>query len=272
MYEPQLSSWISSQLKENNSFKSEPTNERLKQIIGCIDLTSLNSTDSNASICQFVRDGFKLIKDANVPNVAAICVFSNFVDLVKGELRGTDVSMACVAAAFPHGQAILGSKIKEVELAALATADDIDIVINRGLVLSGNYDEMESEIVAFKKAAGNAHLKVILEVSELNYSQIYESSKRAIRAGADFLKTSTGKGTSGASLEASLIMCRAIKEHWEKTGKMVGFKAAGGISTSESANQYFNLIKTVLGDQWTTKPYFRIGASSLLKNIIADIN
>lgn len=272
MNESQLSEWLSQQLEVNNSFKSETSNERLKEIIGCIDLTSLNSTDDDASILQFVHNGIQIIKEANVPNVAAVCVFSNFAQLVSNELKGTGISTACVAAAFPHGQAILDSKIKEVELAALAGADDIDIVINRGLVLSGEYDEMESEIFAFKNAAGKAHLKVILEVSELNYSQVYEASIRAIRAGANFLKTSTGKGSSGASLESSLLMCKAINEHWKDTGEMVGFKAAGGISTSENANQYFNLVKTMLGNKWANNSYFRIGASSLLKNIITDIN
>jgi len=140
------------------------------------------------------------------------------------------------------------------------------------MVLDGDYSSLETELIALKASSGNSHLKVILEVCELNLEQVYLASKLAINSGADFIKTSTGKGKSGASLEASLVMCKAIKEHFDTTGNRVGFKAAGGISTSENAIQYYNLVKTVLGKDWVNNRYFRIGASSLLRNIISDLN
>jgi deoxyribose-phosphate aldolase len=266
-----VSAWAETQLQENNNFKSDFTNAILHDIVSCIDLTTLNASDSRESVKKFVTNGQNAIQINNLPNVAAYCVFSNFTSLVKAELKGTDISTACVATAFPHGQAGLVSKVAEVTDAANQGADDIDIVINRGMVLDGDYDQMEHEVAAFKAASGNAHMKVILEVCELSLEQVYESSKRAINAGADFLKTSTGKGSSGASLEATLVMCLAIKDHFEATNRMVGFKAAGGISTSSNAMQYWNAVNHVLGASWMNNRYFRIGASSLLKNIISDL-
>ena len=271
MNSAELPSWIESQLTENNDFKSGFSNDDLKNIVKCIDLTTLNATDSPKSVQKFVLTGLATLKEHQLPNVAAFCVFSNFTTLVKNELKHTNISTACVAAAFPYGQEPLGSKVAEVAEAARQNADDIDIVINRGMVLDGDYNQMESEIAAFKAASGSAHLKAILEVCELDSSQVYESSKRALKAGADFLKTSTGKGSAGASLEATLVMCLAIREHFEATGNKVGFKAAGGISTSESAMQYWNAVKHILGEEWMNNRYFRIGASSLLKNIIGDL-
>tara|TARA_R110002050_G_scaffold87066_3_gene184622 strand:+ start:13750 stop:14568 length:819 start_codon:yes stop_codon:yes gene_type:complete len=271
MNKVELGNWVSAQLTENNDFISEFDNANLHQLVSSIDLTTLNATDSPSSVKEFVTQGQNVLKKHSLPNVAAYCVFSNFTSLVKDQLKNTNVSTACVATAFPHGQASAYVKVAEVEDAAKQGADEIDVVINRGYVLDGNYQEMENEISSFKKAAGNAHMKVILEVCELDLSQIYESSKRAINAGANFLKTSTGKGSSGASLEATLIMCLAIKEHYETTGKMVGFKAAGGISTSKNAMQYRNAVQFMLGDNWMNNQYFRIGASSLLKNIINDL-
>lgn len=271
MNSAELTVWIKSQLTENNEFKSGYTNNDLQNIVKCIDLTTLNASDSPKSVQGFVKAGLATLKENNLPNVAAFCVFSNFTTLVKEELKDTDISTACVAAAFPHGQENVDSKVAEVADAARQNADDIDIVINRGMVLDGNYDQMESEIAAFKAASGTAHLKAILEVCELDSWQVYESSKRALNAGADFLKTSTGKGSAGASLEATLVMCLAIKEHYEATNKMVGFKAAGGISTSGSAMQYWNAVNHILGNEWMNNRYFRIGASSLLKNIISDL-
>ena len=211
-----------------------------------------------------------LLKENNLPPVAAICVFSNFTSLVSEILKETSVSTACVAAAFPHGHADLNSKVLEVKNAHLAGADDIDVVINRGLVLTDDYEGAGKEIEAFSHAAEKSHLKVILEVCELNLEQVYKASKVAMNNGADFIKTSTGKGASGASLEASLVMCLAIKEHFQNTGKQVGFKASGGISSPKEAIQYWNLVTHVLGKDWLSSQYFRIGASSLLKNVISE--
>jgi len=272
MTNTELTQWVEETLAANNSFETDFTNADLHQIVSCIDLTTLNATDSPKSVEAFVKGGLQKLKENNLPEVAAFCVFSNFTELTRKLLSNTEIKTACVAAAFPHGQAGLGSKVAEVTEAALSGADEIDIVINRGLVLDGNYQKMESEVVAFKAASGNAHLKSILEVCELDLTQVYESSKRAISAGSDFIKTSTGKGSAGASLTASLVMCKAIKEHFDATGLMVGFKAAGGISSSVDAMKYYNLIGFMLGDNWQNNTYFRIGASSLLQNIISDLN
>ena len=267
-----LNVWVADLLQENNSFKTSFSANDLHEIVSCIDLTTLNASDSPKSVSKFVADGQQLLKANNLPNVAAYCVFSNFTSQVKSELAGTQIGTACVATAFPHGQASLNAKVAEVVDAEKQGADDIDIVINRGLVLDGDYDQMAMEVAAFKNAAGKAHLKAILEVCELSLDQVYESSKRCIDSGADFLKTSTGKGSAGASLEATLVMCKAIKEHFDATGKMVGFKAAGGISTSENVMQYRNAVRFILGEDWMKNQYFRIGASSLLKNIISDLS
>lgn len=267
----EIENWVKEELKLNNQFESAFTSSQLKELVQCVDLTSLNSTDSVESVKAFVASGIKTITASNISPFAAVCVFSNFTEVVKSALSGTSISTACVAAAFPHGQADLKVKVAEVKSAAMNGADDIDIVINRGLVLDGKMNEMAAEVSAFKSAAGSAHLKVILEVCDLSLEQVYVSSKLALNAGADFLKTSTGKGSHGATLEASLLMCLAIKEHFEKTGKMVGFKAAGGISTSGEAIKYYNLVHHILGKEWVNNRYFRIGASSLLAQLINDI-
>ncbi len=268
----ELSAWVETQRNENQNFKFDYSSSDLRDVISCLDLTTLNATDSNESVKGFVRNGMEKLKKNDLPNVAAFCVFSNFTDVVKKELKGTLIHTAVVAAAFPHGQASLGTKVTEVTDAAINGADDIDIVINRGMVIEGDFDKMESEILAFKAASMNAKLKVILEVCELDLSHVYEASKRAINVGADFIKTSTGKGSSGANISSSLVMCKAIKEHYNSTGLMVGFKAAGGISTSEEAMQYFHMVKSFLGEEWANQKYFRIGASSLLNNLIHDLN
>lgn len=271
MTNAELTVWVQKTLESNNHFSSNFSNGDLHQLVSCIDLTTLNATDSHESVKNFMNNGLEKLKENKLPEVAAFCVFSNFTELTKKTLKDTSIKTACVAAAFPHGQAGLGSKVTEVTDAALNGADEIDIVINRGLVLDGNYNQMEKEIVAFKSSSGIAHLKSILEVCELDLSQVYETSKRAINAGSDFIKTSTGKGKNGASLEASLVMCKAIKEHFNETGLMVGFKAAGGISTSADAMRYYNLVGFILGEKWQNNTYFRIGASSLLQNIISDL-
>jgi deoxyribose-phosphate aldolase len=267
-----IEQWVSDQLVDNHDFTSDFGNEELKNIIQCIDLTTLNATDSPNSVLEFVKSGQSFLTERGLSPVAAFCVFSNFTHLVKEALVGSGISTACVATSFPHGQASLNVKLEEVLEANKQGADEIDVVINRGMVLDGDYDGVSKEIVAFKRVAGKAHVKVILEVCELTLQQVYITSQIAIEAGADFLKTSTGKGVSGANLEASLVMCLAIKEHYERTGKMIGFKAAGGISSSSEAIQYYNLVGLTLGRKWLTNEYFRIGTSSLLKNITNDLS
>lgn len=267
-----LEQWVNDQLIENHDFTSSYGNTQLEQIIQCIDLTTLNAIDSPNSVLDFVTTGRNFLKERNLPDVAAFCVFSNYTALVKHALKGSNISTACVATCFPHGQASLNVKLEEVKDAKTQGADEIDVVINRGLVIDGDYDTVFNEIEQFKHVAGSTHVKVILEVCELSLQQVYKMSQLAIKAGADFLKTSTGKGIAGADLKASLVMCLVIKEHYLETGKKVGFKAAGGISSSETAIQYFNLVGKILGVKWQSNKYFRIGASSLLKNIVKDLS
>jgi deoxyribose-phosphate aldolase len=236
-----------------------------------MDLTTLNSTDSPKSVADFVRGGLQILDVNNLPEVAAVCVYPNFGSLVREVLASTSISTACVAAAFPHGQSDLPTKIVEVKNAVHHGADEIDIVINRGLILEGRFEEVENEIHELKNACGNAKLKTILEVCELDFHQVYIASQLAISGGSDFLKTSTGKGASGASLEKSAVMLKVIVEHYEKTGNRIGFKAAGGISTFETAMEYVTLVHDYLGEEWLSKSLFRIGASSLLTDVVKKL-
>lgn len=263
--------WVADQLKQHNNFETKFSKEGIRRLVEYIDLTTLNPTDSATGVKAFVENGLNTLKTHHLPNVAAFCVFSNYANQTSELLKGTGIETAVVASGFPYGQCDIESKCLEIEAAEKNGATEIDIVINRGFMHENNPEAMRQELIAMRNAAPNAHMKVILEVCELDLAQVYQASVISIETGADFIKTSTGKGTSGASIEASLIMCKAIKEHYEATGKMVGFKAAGGISTSNEAARYTHMIGTVLGNDWITPKWFRIGASSLLKNIIADI-
>lgn len=263
--------WVADQLNQHNNFETKFSKEGIRKLVEYIDLTTLNPTDSATGVHSFVANGLATLKEHNLPNVAAFCVFSNFAKQTSMQLANTGIETAVVASGFPYGQCDLESKCAEISAAAANGASEIDIVINRGFMHENNPEQMRKELIAMRAAAPDTHMKVILEVCELDLAQVYLAAQISIETGADFIKTSTGKGTSGASIEASLIMCKAIKEHHETTGKMIGFKAAGGISTSSVAARYTHMIGTVLGMDWLSPSYFRIGASSLLKNIIADI-
>jgi len=249
--------------------------EVLKTIYGFIDLTSLNVWDTEDDIRK------KLINPVNefektrgdMPNVAGICVYPKFTELVHKEVVPSSVKTVVVGAGFPASQTFLSVKMAEVELIANKGADEVDTVLPLAEFLSGQYDKVLSEIRIFKEVIGKKHLKVILETGAYHndYRKIYLAAMLAMEGGADFIKTSTGKIPVSATPEAAYVMALAIKDFYERTSKKVGLKPAGGISDSETAVRYYLIVKDVLGDAWLTPELFRIGASSLAGKLLADI-
>lgn len=257
-----------------NEHLAENMNEEVyKFLFNTIDLTTLNSTDSPQSVADFTERVNAFDNEyPQLKNVAAICVYPNFAEVVRTVLDVTDVDVACVSGAFPTAQSFIETKIAETSLAVSAGADEIDIVFNLGNYLDGDYEAVCDEISEQKDACQDALLKVILETGALKTAEnIRAASILSLYSGADFLKTSTGKGYPGASLEAAYVMAQCIKEYHAATGRMVGFKASGGVSTTEDAVKYYTVIKEVLGEEWLTNEYFRIGASRLANNLLSDI-
>jgi deoxyribose-phosphate aldolase len=258
---------ISEHFDENNN------TEVYKFLFNTIDLTTLKSTDSPRSVAAFV-DRVNAFDDEypQFKNVAAICVYPNFAQVVRTVLDVTAVNIACVSGCFPSSQAPIESKIAETALAIEGGADEIDIVLNLGNFFDEDYEEVCDEISEQKQACRDGHLKVILETGALKTAEhIRNASILACYSGADFIKTSTGKEYPGATLEAAYVMCKCIKEYYEKTGRMVGFKCSGGVATTKEAVQYFTIVKEVLGEDWLTNEYFRIGASRLANNLLSDM-
>ncbi|MEN8224450.1 MAG: deoxyribose-phosphate aldolase [Bacteroidota bacterium] len=257
----------------SRDLNGEHRKKALQCIMASVDLTSLEATDTESKIaflCEQARS-FS-IRNADAPDVAAVCVYPPFASLVRSLLHETDIKTACVATAFPSGQAPLHVKLMEVSYVIDEGAEEVDMVINRGKFLDEKYEEVADEIRAVKTACGDACLKVILETGELKtLENIRKASEMALLAGADFLKTSTGKIQPAATPEAFIIMLDTIKEYYKMTGKMVGIKAAGGISANETAIQYYLLVKDVLGEKWLNKDLFRIGASRLTENIFNEL-
>ena len=249
------------------------TQDVYKFLFNTIDLTTLTSTDSAQSVARFVERVNAFDEEhPELKNVAAICVYPNFAQLARTVLEVSDVDIACVSGCFPASQSFIEVKVAETALAVDAGADEIDIVFNLGNYLDGDYEEVCDEIAELKSACRDARLKVILETGALQTAEnIKAASILSLYSGADFLKTSTGKGYPGASLEAAYVMAQCIKEYYDKTGNMVGFKAAGGIATTDEAVAYYTIIKEVLGEKWLTNEYFRIGASRLANNLLSDI-
>jgi deoxyribose-phosphate aldolase len=248
--------------------------EALKTILGVIDLTTLNGNDTHQKVEELCKTGIGFKNEnAGIPQVAAICVYPVFVPAVKKALEGTGIRTASVAGAFPSGQSPLEIRVAEAEWAVEQGADDIDMVISRGRLLEGEYDDVFEEVQEIKGVCGNAHLKVILETGELEtVANIRKACELALMGGADFLKTSTGKIEPAATPEAFLIMLDTIKEFHKLTkGTMIGIKPAGGISTPDDALVYYMLVKNVLGDEWLNKDYFRIGASRLAGKVYDEI-
>ena len=244
-----------------------------KLILNTIDLTTLEGSDNTAKIISLCQQA-KSFKDMGegFPNVAAVCVYPVFVKLAKEQLAGSGIRVASVAGAFPASQSPLHIKLEEVKYAVSEGADEIDMVISRGKFLEGNFKEVYQEIAAIKAVCAQARLKVILETGELlTPENIQQASELAIDAGADFIKTSTGKISVSATPEAAFIMCSVIKEHYMKTGKKVGFKPAGGISDVDTAVHFLKIVNTILGKEWMNNDLFRFGASRLANKVIDEL-
>lgn len=243
-------------------------------MLNCIDLTTLSTTDSEKSVAAFTRKVNDF--ENNYPqykNVAAICVYSNFAGVVRSNLEVSGVNVAVCSANFPSSQARLEVKCAETALAVADGANEVDIVFPLGYFMDEDYEEIADEISEIKESAGEARLKVILETGALKTTEnIKKASILSMYSGADFIKTSTGKIYDGATPEAAYVMCNCIKEYYEKHGTMIGFKASGGVRTTDDALIYYTIVKEVLGEQWLDNRYFRIGASSLANNLLADIN
>ncbi len=249
------------------------SNEYKKLAFSLIDLTTLNSTDTETSVRKFTEkvnsfpDSFP-----DMPNVAAICVYPNMVNAVEQTLDKPDVNIASVSGGFPSSMTFTPVKVEETKMALEAGADEIDIVLALSLFMDEKYQQAHDDIAAIKSIMGKSHLKVILETGALvTPEQIWKASVLAINAGADFIKTSTGKMNPAATPLAAYVMCTAIAWHYEQTGEKIGFKAAGGISTSEDALMYVSIVKHVLGDEWLSPDLFRLGASRLANNLLTDI-
>lgn len=254
-------------------FDSLYTVENMKRCFSLIDLTTLNSTDTHARVRSFADNVSNFQNDFKMPNVAAICVYPSQVATVYENLKAEGVNIASVAGVFPSSQSFIEVKTLECRMAVENGADEIDIVISIGTFLEGDYQRVFDEIVAQKEACGKAHLKVILETGELeSLKNIRIASLIAMEAGADFIKTSTGKVAVNATLEAAYVMTQCISEYYQKSGRKVGFKPAGGISTAEDAIKFYAITRHNLGKEWLNSNYFRIGASSLANNLLSEIS
>lgn len=251
-----------------------PDKRLLMGILNSIDLTSLNSTDNKSTILHLTGKVNSFSgRFSNIPNVAAICVYPNFISFVREKLTAKNVRIASVAGGFPSSQTFRSLKVAECKMAVEAGADEIDIVMPVGAFLGNDFEQVAEEISEIKEAIGENHLKVIIESGLLgDYDNIFKASMIAMDAGADFIKTSTGKTPVSATPEAAYIMCRAIRDFYDETGIRVGFKAAGGISSTDDALTYFNIVRNSLGEAWINNSLFRIGASRLANNILADIS
>jgi deoxyribose-phosphate aldolase len=251
-----------------------PDKHLLMSILNMIDLTSLNTTDNKSHILQLTGKVNSFSgRYSNIPNVAAICVYPNFVSVVKEKLSAKNVKIVSVAGAFPSAQTFRSIKVTECKMAIEAGADEIDIVIPVGALLGSDYKLVADEIREIKSAIGERQLKVIIESGLLGDNmQIFKASMIVMDAGADFIKTSTGKTTISATPEAAYVMCHAISDFCSETGIRVGFKAAGGISDPKDAINYYQVVKYCLGDEWLNNSLFRIGASKLANNIISEIS
>lgn len=247
--------------------------EVYKFCLSAIDLTTLSCCDSQETVEAMSRRAAQFEMDfPHLQNVASICVYPPFVETVGLNIDGTPLRITSVAGGFPSSQTFLEVKMLEVAMAIENGADEVDIVINVGEILSGAYDEAANEIEVLRGESDGATLKVILETGALKSPElIYNASLLAMAAGADFIKTSTGKIDVSATPEAAVVMCKAIKEYYNKTGRKVGFKAAGGIRTAEDAALYYTIVKEILGEEWLTTDLFRIGASSAANNILSTI-
>ena len=258
---------IEKHLSENNTVDVK------KEILHCIDLTTLKCTDTEESVMKFTEKVNEFVdKYPDLDNVAAICVYPNMAEIVSDSLEADNVKIACVSGGFPSSQTFMEVKVAETAMALHAGAEEIDIVMPIGKFLCGDYEGMCDEIGELKDICGEKTLKVILETGALRTaSNIKKAAILAMYAGADFIKTSTGKEAISATPEAALAMCEAIKEYYKETGRKVGFKAAGGIDSVKKALAYYTIVKEVLGEEWLNNGLFRIGTSRLTNLLLSDI-
>ena len=258
----------------SRSIKKESKMQGLLMVLNMIDLTTLEGTDTDEKVKQLCFKAHHLHDDIpGLPTTAAVCVYPNFVKLAVNELKGTGVKVASVATAFPSGQSSAEIKLLDTKIAVDGGADEVDMVISRGKFHSGDYNFVFDEIAMIKEACGkNVRLKVILETGEIGtLDKVRQASDIAMYAGADFIKTSTGKIKPAATLPVTLVMLEAIRDYYYKTGIMIGMKPAGGISNSKLALQYLLMVKETLGGKWLTNEYFRFGASSLANDVLLQI-
>ena len=261
-------------LRVRESVPRNETADVYKLCYSCIDLTSLSSTDSDAKIGAWVRKAMEFEQHfEGIPNVASICIYPNFVEVVGLAVGEGNMAITSVSGGFPSSQTYLEVKMLETAMAVENGADEIDIVISIGEFLQGEYDRMANEVEMLKNEVGpDTVLKVILETGELKTPElIRKASLLAMIAGADFIKTSTGKVAVSATPEAAVVMCEAIRDYHAKTGRKVGFKAAGGVRTASEAALYYTIVETILGKEWLTPSLFRIGASSLANDLLSAI-
>ena len=255
------------------SIKKSAKQRGIRLAISMLDLTTLEGKDSEGKVRQLCQKALRPMPgDPTVPHVAAVCVYPNLVPVAKTALLGSEVKVASVATGFPAGLVPLPVKVEDVRRAVAMGADEIDMVIDRGAFLSGDYGRVFEEIVAVKDACGPAHLKVILETGELEtYDNVRKASHLAMGAGADFIKTSTGKIQPASTPGVVLVMLEAIRDHYRQTGRRVGMKPAGGVRTSKQALHLLVLVKETLGDAWLTPDLFRIGASTVTNDLLMQL-
>ena len=258
---------IQNKLDENDNLEVK------KLLLNCIDLTTLKCTDTEESVLKFTEKVNDLSDTyPDIPSVAAICVYPNMAEIVNDTLEADGVNIACVSGGFPSSQTFMEVKVAETAMALHCGADEIDIVMPVGKFLSGDYEGVCDEISEIKDICGDKKLKVILETGVLMTAEnIKKASLICMYSGADFIKTSTGKETISATPDAALVMCEAIHEYYQETGRKVGFKAAGGINTVKKALAYYTIVKEVLGNEWLNNEWFRIGASSLANPLLKEI-
>lgn len=255
------------------SIKNESKIHALKLVLNMIDLTTLEGKDSEGKVRQLCYKA-RHLHDAyeGLPTVAAVCVYPSMVKLAKEQLGNSGIKVASVSTAFPSGQAPMNVKLDDTRFAVESGADEIDMVISRGRFLQGDYNFVYDEIAAIKEACGAARLKVILETGELvTFDNVRRASDIAMYAGADFIKTSTGKIQPAATLPVTLVMLEAIKDFYIKTGKMIGMKPAGGISKAKLAVHYLVMVNEVMGEDWLSNEWFRFGASSLANDVLMQL-
>ena len=258
---------------QTRSIKNQTKEQGLKMVLNMIDLTTLEGKDTPGKVKQMCYKAQHLHDDfPDLPTVAAVCVYPSMVAIAKKEVQNSGVKVASVSTAFPSGQAPLAVKIADTKFAVESGADEIDMVISRGKFLASEHNFVFDEIAAIKEACGAARLKVILETGELvTLDNVRRASDIAIYAGADFIKTSTGKIQPAATMQVTYTMLMAIRDYFDETGIMIGMKPAGGISTSKLALHNLVMVKEILGDAWLTNEWFRFGASSLANDVLMQV-